>query len=253
MLVALPAPGDGPHLGYAVQWFIFTAIAVIGYPLVLRHVSRRPDRAALVDDEEILEEDASRDLVRSCGRHAPSARASSLLCPGRNPEPAAAARSSFRRLLGNARRQTRHPGRATRPASPGSASRRSTRGRRTGCPAGSGESLGCPGTAAGGRPSPEVSGISGAQMFAFGQNISIIRSMKSGTSTTRRGDRRSRCRGSSVPEVGGPAPNELQRQAPAAQAAGWVDPRTRTVAESEACGELGQRGLVGLRWATAAT
>jgi len=28
VMVALPAPGDGPHLGYAVQWFIFTAIAV---------------------------------------------------------------------------------------------------------------------------------------------------------------------------------------------------------------------------------
>lgn len=43
VMVALPAPGDGPHLGYAAQWFIFTAIAVVGYPLVLRHVSRRPD------------------------------------------------------------------------------------------------------------------------------------------------------------------------------------------------------------------
>ena len=47
--------------------------------------------------------------------------------------------------------------------------------------------------------------------------------------------------GIEVPEVGGPAPNELQRQALAAQAA-WVDPRTRTVAESEACGELGNVG-----------
>ena len=54
-MVALPAPGDGPHLGYAVQWFIFTAIAVVGYPLVLRHVSRRPDRAAENGDEEVLE------------------------------------------------------------------------------------------------------------------------------------------------------------------------------------------------------
>ncbi len=47
LMVALPAPTDGPHLGYAVQWFIFSAIAVIGYPLVLRHVSRRPDTAAV--------------------------------------------------------------------------------------------------------------------------------------------------------------------------------------------------------------
>ena len=47
VMVALPGAGDGPHLGYAVQWFIFSAIAVVGYPLVLRHVSRRPDRATL--------------------------------------------------------------------------------------------------------------------------------------------------------------------------------------------------------------
>ena len=58
VMVALPAPGDGPHLGYAVQWFIFTAIAVVGYPLVLRHVSRRPDRAALADEEIGLEGEA---------------------------------------------------------------------------------------------------------------------------------------------------------------------------------------------------
>ena len=56
VMVALPAPGDGPHLGYAVQWFIFTAIAVVGYPLVLRHVSRRPDRA-IPDDETYLEDE----------------------------------------------------------------------------------------------------------------------------------------------------------------------------------------------------
>ena len=57
VMVALPAPGDGPHLGYAVQWFIFTVIAVVGYPLVLRHVSRRPDRAALPDEETGLEDE----------------------------------------------------------------------------------------------------------------------------------------------------------------------------------------------------
>jgi cytochrome oxidase assembly protein ShyY1 len=31
-----PAPGEGPHLGYAVQWFVFSAIALGGYPLILR-------------------------------------------------------------------------------------------------------------------------------------------------------------------------------------------------------------------------
>ena len=58
LMLALPAPGDGPHLGYAVQWFIFSAIAVIGYPLALRHVSRRPDGAVAFPDESAPEEDS---------------------------------------------------------------------------------------------------------------------------------------------------------------------------------------------------
>jgi surfeit locus 1 family protein len=35
-----PSPDDGPHLAYAVQWFIFTAIAAGGYLLLLRRVAR---------------------------------------------------------------------------------------------------------------------------------------------------------------------------------------------------------------------
>lgn len=31
-----PEPGEGPHLSYAVQWFLFTAVVVVGYPLLLR-------------------------------------------------------------------------------------------------------------------------------------------------------------------------------------------------------------------------
>ena len=29
---------EGSHLSYAVQWFIFTLIGLVGYPLVLRRV-----------------------------------------------------------------------------------------------------------------------------------------------------------------------------------------------------------------------
>lgn len=38
----LPRPelDEGSHFSYAMQWFIFTTIAVIGYPLVLRRVAR---------------------------------------------------------------------------------------------------------------------------------------------------------------------------------------------------------------------
>lgn len=44
---ALPEPapppdlGDGPHLSYAVQWFSFAAIAIIGYGAVLRRAARQ--------------------------------------------------------------------------------------------------------------------------------------------------------------------------------------------------------------------
>lgn len=37
---ALLRPGEGPHLGYAVQWSIFAAVAAIGWPLLLRRVAR---------------------------------------------------------------------------------------------------------------------------------------------------------------------------------------------------------------------
>jgi cytochrome oxidase assembly protein ShyY1 len=42
-LTAVPPPalGDGPHLSYAVQWFIFATIAAIGYPLALRRIVQR--------------------------------------------------------------------------------------------------------------------------------------------------------------------------------------------------------------------
>ena len=48
LVVPPPELSEGPHLGYAAQWFIFSAIAVIGYPLVLRRVAAR--RGKEVDD-----------------------------------------------------------------------------------------------------------------------------------------------------------------------------------------------------------
>lgn len=44
--LSLPALDGGPHASYAVQWFIFTTIAIVGYPLILRRAARarnRPD------------------------------------------------------------------------------------------------------------------------------------------------------------------------------------------------------------------
>ena len=43
-----PELSEGPHLGYAVQWFTFTLIALIGYPMILRRRARQapePDEA----------------------------------------------------------------------------------------------------------------------------------------------------------------------------------------------------------------
>ena len=47
-----PAPvsvadlGDGTHLSYAVQWFVFTLIGLVGYPLVLVRLAHRDPEVA---------------------------------------------------------------------------------------------------------------------------------------------------------------------------------------------------------------
>jgi surfeit locus 1 family protein len=47
-LVLVPAPelSAGPHLSYAVQWFTFSAIALVGYPIILRRVVIRRGKEA---------------------------------------------------------------------------------------------------------------------------------------------------------------------------------------------------------------
>ncbi|MGH9210442.1 MAG: SURF1 family protein [Acidimicrobiales bacterium] len=57
--VPLPELSEGPHFSYAVQWFIFAAIALIGYPLVLARVVRR--RGKEVDDP-VDADDLDREL-----------------------------------------------------------------------------------------------------------------------------------------------------------------------------------------------
>lgn len=49
LVVPPPELSEGPHLGYAAQWFIFSAIGILGYPLVLRRVAAR--RGMEVDDD----------------------------------------------------------------------------------------------------------------------------------------------------------------------------------------------------------
>lgn len=75
--VPLPELSEGPHLAYAVQWFIFATIAVVGYPLVLRRVIQR--RGKEVDDIRhatmTTEDDLDRQLeeiLHRGSRRAPS-------------------------------------------------------------------------------------------------------------------------------------------------------------------------------------
>lgn len=51
--LALPTLDAGPHASYAAQWFIFSAVALIGYPLVLRRVARGKASSSYEDDELI--------------------------------------------------------------------------------------------------------------------------------------------------------------------------------------------------------
>ena len=44
-----PSSTSGPHFSYAVQWFIFSTIAIVGYPLILRRNAR--EQAGGDDDD----------------------------------------------------------------------------------------------------------------------------------------------------------------------------------------------------------
>jgi cytochrome oxidase assembly protein ShyY1 len=65
--VVLPEPelSEGPHFGYAMQWFIFTAIAVVGYPIILYRVAHGrgkdgTNRPPAYDDEIVEAQPAGR-------------------------------------------------------------------------------------------------------------------------------------------------------------------------------------------------
>lgn len=69
-LLAAPSLDQGPHLSYALQWFAFATIAVVGYPLILRRAAadRDRDRADLdVDgpdpEDRLAADDPRRDAV----------------------------------------------------------------------------------------------------------------------------------------------------------------------------------------------
>jgi surfeit locus 1 family protein len=45
-LVPLPQPSEGSHRGYAVQWFLFAAVTVVGYPILLRRTAEERSEPA---------------------------------------------------------------------------------------------------------------------------------------------------------------------------------------------------------------
>jgi cytochrome oxidase assembly protein ShyY1 len=55
-LTPVPPPvlTNGPHLGYAIQWFGFTLVGLVGYPLLLMRKARDPDRSSR--REEVIDE-----------------------------------------------------------------------------------------------------------------------------------------------------------------------------------------------------
>lgn len=59
--VPAPALDEGPHLSYAVQWFIFTTVAVVGYPLILRRRARELAVEGEADPEAYLSPDPDPD------------------------------------------------------------------------------------------------------------------------------------------------------------------------------------------------
>ena len=65
--VAPPELGEGPHLSYAVQWFVFTVCAVVGWVLAVRASVNRRRRVL----ESGARPDASGDLTVAAGGAAP--------------------------------------------------------------------------------------------------------------------------------------------------------------------------------------
>jgi surfeit locus 1 family protein len=51
-LLPLPATDEGPHRSYAVQWFIFATVGIVGWPLLLRKQAHDLAREGEPDEED---------------------------------------------------------------------------------------------------------------------------------------------------------------------------------------------------------
>jgi len=59
--VPLPELSQGPHLGYAIQWFAFSLLTIIVYPLLLRRYAKRKQMDG--DEAEVFEVSEESDLA----------------------------------------------------------------------------------------------------------------------------------------------------------------------------------------------
>jgi cytochrome oxidase assembly protein ShyY1 len=50
VLLPLPALDDGPHLSYAIQWFLFSVLAVVGWVLAVRHSAAKARERERTDE-----------------------------------------------------------------------------------------------------------------------------------------------------------------------------------------------------------
>ena len=53
LLIPEPERGDGPHLSYAIQWFTFSLLAIVGWALVVRREAKgvrgKPPRGLILE------------------------------------------------------------------------------------------------------------------------------------------------------------------------------------------------------------
>ncbi len=57
--VPRPEPNNGSHLSYAVQWFVFSLIGIVGYPLILRRRANAPSDMGDSSDDETRDDASS--------------------------------------------------------------------------------------------------------------------------------------------------------------------------------------------------
>jgi surfeit locus 1 family protein len=64
LLVDPPPRDEGPHRSYAIQWFLFAGVVLVGYPLLMRRRARGPKRTSEEPDPDEPWVNPGRTLTR---------------------------------------------------------------------------------------------------------------------------------------------------------------------------------------------